>query len=284
MRFRVAAIQMSSTPHREANLREAARLLEEAARSGAMLAALPENFSFLRTEDDAAPDPEPYAPATDGPDGPVTMWLRGRARTLGLWILGGSVPERLPPGSGDDRRYNTSLLLNPEGKIVARYRKIHLFDVAITGGPVFEESKVIAPGDAPVIASTPFGAAGLTICYDLRFPELYRALALAGARVVFVPSAFTAHTGKDHWEPLLRARAIENQCYVVAPAQVGRHSPRRASHGRALIVDPWGIVLAQASDRPSVILANLDAELLDEVRRDLPALEHVRKDLFFRNG
>ncbi len=284
MHFRVAAVQMSSTPDREANLREAERLLEEAARSGAALAALPENFSFLRGENDAAPDPEPYVPAPDGPDGPVTLWLRERARALGLWILGGSVPERLPGGSGDDRRYNTSLLLDPEGKIVARYRKIHLFDVAIAGGPVFEESKTIAPGEGPVIAPTPFGPAGLTICYDLRFPELYRALALAGARILFVPSAFTAHTGKDHWEPLLRARAIENQCYVVAPAQVGRHSLQRASHGHTLIVDPWGIVLAQASDRPSVILANLDGEFLDEVRRGLPALDHVRKDLFFRNG
>jgi len=284
MRLRVAAIQMSSTPQRETNLREAGNLLEEAARSGAELAALPENFSFLRGEGEDVPDPEPPASFPHGPDGPVTKWLQERARALHLWILGGTVPERFSPGSGEERHYNTSLLLDPEGRVVARYRKIHLFDVCISGGPLFEESKTIAPGTDLVIAPTPLGPAGLTICYDLRFPELYRALALSGARILFVPSAFTAHTGKDHWEPLLRARAIENQCYVVAPAQVGRHSAHRASHGHAMIVDPWGIVLAQASNRPAVVMADLDSDRLDEVRRALPALEHVRKDLFFRNN
>jgi len=289
VKFRVAAIQMTSTGDRDANLREAARLLSEAAAGGAALAALPENFAFLRAEGEPVPDPEPYCgdtpsagPAGSGgprEDGPVKGWLRAEARRHGMWILGGTIAERRPAGEDDGRTYNTSLLLDPEGRIVACYRKLHLFDVAIPGGPEFRESKTVVPGALPVLGETPFGLVGLSVCYDLRFPELYRRLALGGARVLFVPAAFTAHTGKDHWEVLLRARAIANLCSVVAPAQVGRHSANRASHGHAMIIDPWGTVLAQAPDRPTVVLADLDAARLEEVRRGLPALEHVRKDL-----
>jgi predicted amidohydrolase len=270
---------MTSTPDRDANLREAERLLREAAEGRAALAALPENFSFLQGEGEPFPHPEPSADAGTG-GGALTGWLCGLARSLGFWILGGTVAESLPPDSGDGRVYNTSLLVDPRGEVTARYRKLHLFDVAIPGGPEMRESQTVAPGDAPVLAETPFGPVGLTVCYDLRFPELYRALAFQGARILFVPSAFTAHTGKDHWEPLLRARAIENQCYVVAPAQVGRHAPKRASYGHAMILDPWGTILAQAPDRPTVIFADLDSEQLENVRRGLPALQHVRKDLF----
>jgi predicted amidohydrolase len=284
VRFRVAAIQMQSTPDRESNLGKAEALLREAADGRAELAALPENFSFLRSEGGPFPDPEPYAAGGDdgagGGEGSLTRWLRRQARSLGLWILGGTVAEMLPPDRADGRVYNTSMLLDPEGKVIARYRKLHLFDVAIAGGPELRESKTVAPGEAPVLAETPFGPAGLSVCYDLRFPELYRALAFGGARILFVPSAFTAHTGKDHWEPLLRARAIENQCYVIAPAQVGRHAPKRTSHGHAMIVDPWGTILAQAPDRPAVIFADLDSDQLEKIRRGLPALQHVRKDLF----
>ncbi len=281
MRFRVAAVQMQSTPDREDNLAKAEALLREAADGRAELAALPENFSFLRSEGGPFPDPEPYAAGgEEGKEGSLTLWLRRQARSLGLWILGGTVAEMLPPDRTDGRVYNTSMLVDPDGRVVARYRKLHLFDVAIAGGPELRESKTVAPGDVPVLAETPFGPAGLSVCYDLRFPELYRALAFRGARILFVPSAFTAHTGKDHWEPLLRARAIENQCYVIAPAQVGRHAPKRTSHGHAMIIDPWGTILAEAPDRPAVILADLDSDQLEKIRRGLPALQHARRDLF----
>ena len=285
MRMRVAAIQMTSTADQASNLRQAEGLLAEAAAAHAALAALPENFSCLRSEGDPPPTPEPFAPPGDeGGGGGVTGWLREQARRHEMWILGGTVPESLPSGAGDARVYNTSPLVDPSGRVTARYRKIHLFDVAIPGGPIHEESKTVAPGEALVLASTPFGPAGLSVCYDLRFPELYRALALRGARILFVPSAFTAHTGKDHWEPLLRARAIENGCYVVAPAQVGRHSPTRASHGHAMIIDPWGTILAEAPDGPGVVLADLDSEVIEGVRRALPTLAHVRTDLFPPRG
>jgi predicted amidohydrolase len=283
MRLRVAAIQMTSTADQVVNLRQADDLITEAASSKAALAALPENFSYLRSEGDPPPKAEPFADTgEEGGGGAVTAWLCEKARARGLWILGGTIPEALPPGADDSRIYNTSLLVDPTGRVVARYRKLHLFDVAIPGGPLHEESKTVAPGRDIVLAETPLGPAGLTVCYDLRFPELYRVMALRGARIFFVPSAFTAHTGKDHWEPLLRARAIENGCFVVAPAQVGRHSTRRASHGHALIVDPWGTILAQAPDRPAVVFADLDSEDLDRVRRGIPTLAHVRRDLFFR--
>ena len=285
MRMRVAAIQMTSTADRAANLRQAESLLAEAAAADAALAALPENFSYLRSEGDPPPDAEPRStPGDDGGGGAVTAWLRDQARRHGMWILGGTIPEALPPGAADDRVYNTSPLLDPAGRLVAAYRKIHLFDVAIPGGPSHEESRTVAPGEDLVLAETPFGPVGLTVCYDLRFPELYRALALRGARILFVPSAFTSHTGKDHWEPLLRARAIENGCYVVAPAQVGRHSSTRASHGHAMIIDPWGTILAEAPDRPAVILADLDSEVIEGVRRAIPTLAHVRTDLFPPRG
>ena len=282
MRMRVAAIQMTSTAGQAANLRQAEDLLAEAAASKAALAALPENFSYLRAEGDPAPQAEPFAPPGEaGGGGTVTAWLREKARAHGMWILGGTIPETLSPGSGDARIYNTSPLVDPSGRVVARYRKIHLFDVAIPGGPAHEESATVAPGGDIVLAETPFGPAGLTVCYDLRFPELYRALAMRGARILLVPSAFTAQTGKDHWEPLLRARAIENSCYVVAPAQVGRHCARRVSHGHAMIVDPWGTILAQAPDRPGVVLADLDSKDLERVRGGIPTLAHVRRDIFF---
>ncbi len=290
MKFRVAAIQMTSTSDREVNLRAAEGLLAEAAASRAELAALPENFAFLQAEGEPAPDPEPCCGADPAgargdvspgqADGAVTAWLRAQARRHHMWILGGTIAERQAIGSPDGRTFNTSLLLDPEGRIAACYRKLHLFDVSIRGGPEFCESKTVAPGDRPVMAETPFGPVGLSVCYDLRFPELYRQMARLGARVLFVPAAFTAHTGKDHWEILLRARAIENLCYVVAPAQVGRHSAKRASHGHAMIIDPWGTVLAEAPDQQTVIVADLETDRIEEVRQGLPALGHVRKDLF----
>jgi predicted amidohydrolase len=250
----------------EANLAAAERLAEQAARRGASFVALPENFAFLRAEGEPVPEPQ----ALDGP------WVRRMsevARRLEVTLLLGSLPEAV---ANEARVHNTSVLLGPDGRTLAVYRKIHLFDVELPGAPPLQESKAVLPGNEPVVAQTAIGPLGLSICYDLRFPELYRTLTRRGARVLAVPSAFTERTGKDHWEVLLRARAIENLAYVIAPAQVGTHAPGRASHGHAMIVDPWGAILAQAADGPGLALAELDFERQDRMRRSLPALSHAR--------
>lgn len=259
---------MCSSDDLAANLKAAEAFVREAADTGARLVALPENFPFLRREGRPVPCRQPL-------DGPIVEAVRGWARELGVWILAGTFPEAR---ADDERFHNTSVLVADDGALAAVYRKIHLFDVdlAASGGETYRESATVAPGEEVVVAETPFGGLGLSVCYDLRFPELYRRMAAAGARFLAVPSAFTPHTGKDHWEVLLRARAIENQAFVLAPAQAGRHSPERASHGRSMIVDPWGIVLAQAGDRPGVIFADCRAEDLERIRAGLPALRHRR--------
>jgi predicted amidohydrolase len=268
--MRAAVVQMCSTDDLAANLKAAEAFVREAADARADLVALPENFAFLRREGQPVPCRQPV-------DGEIVGRVRAWARELGLWILAGSIPEIVP---GDDHRFhNTSVLVSAEGAVEAVYRKIHLFDVdlAAEGGASYRESTHVAPGDEVVVAETPFGALGLSICYDLRFPELYRRMVVEhDARFLAVPSAFTPHTGKDHWEVLLRARAIENQAFVLAPAQAGRHGPDRASYGRSLIVDPWGLVLAQAADRPGVIVADCRIEDLERIRGALPALRHRR--------
>jgi predicted amidohydrolase len=206
-----------------------------------------------------------------------TSELLGRlAARYGFWLVGGSYLEAV---EGSERFYNTSIALSPEGEIVARYRKLHLFDVEVDG-KVYEESATVEPGAEVVVASLGRAAVGLSICYDLRFPELYRRLAHGGARLVTVPAAFTAETGKDHWEVLLRARAIENQVFVLAAAQCGSHPPANASYGNAMVVDPWGVVLARAGYREGVVVADLDFGEQERVRRTLPALQHRREDLF----
>jgi predicted amidohydrolase len=264
--LRVAAVQLCSTDDVAANLRAARAGVDEAVARGAEFVALPENFAFLRRE--GLP-----IPCAQGLDGEIVGCVRELAARHRVRVLAGSFPEAIP---GDARVHNTSVLVGPGGEIEAVYRKIHLFDVKLGDGADFTESANVAPGDEVVVAATPAGGIGLSICYDLRFPELYRAMAAQGAVLLCVPAAFARETGKDHWEVLLRARAIENQAFVVAPAQCGRHNPERASHGRSLIVDPWGLVLAQAGDRPGVIHAECDLEELAEVRRRLPALAHRR--------
>jgi len=208
------------------------------------------------------------------------------ARRAGVWLLLGGFPEAgqqqsesgasARPGAGARLIRNSALLLDPEGKITARYRKLHLFDVDVPGGLQFRESESIEAGTDVVIAETPWGGLGMTICYDLRFPELYRAIAARGARLCAVPSAFTLETGKDHWHVLLRARAIENQLHVFAPAQFGHHGGKRQSYGHALIVDPWGAVLAECGDHEGFALATLDFDYQDRVRQSLPCLSHRR--------
>jgi predicted amidohydrolase len=265
---RVGIVQMTSTDDLGANLAEARARVGEAAAQGAMWVALPENFAYLRREGTAFP-------CAQGLDDEIVGVVRELASQHGIWVLGGTFPEAVP---GEDRVYNTSVLVSPEGRIEAVYRKIHLFDVdlSVQGGSAYRESASVAPGRDVVAAKTPFGGVGLTICYDLRFPELYRALAERGVRFLAVPSAFAPQTGRDHWEVLLRARAIENQCFVVAPAQYGQHSPSRASHGRAMVVDPWGVVLATAPDRPGVVVVDCDLDQQDQVRASLPVLRHRR--------
>ena len=269
--MRVGVVQLCSSEDLAANLESASELLAIAVDRGAELVCLPENFAFMRREG------TPFASAQDGAqdfDREIFGSLRELASTHAIWLLGGTFPESIP---GDSRVYNTSLLLTPEGEVAARYRKIHLFDVELgDGGGSFRESDTFAPGSEVVVAETPFGGIGLSICYDLRFPELYREMATRGTRFIAVPSAFTPQTGKDHWEVLLRARAIENQAFVLAPAQCGRHSPDRASYGRSLIIDPWGLVLAQAGDRPTAIVADCDLGELERVRDAIPALRNRR--------
>ena len=264
--YLAAAVQMTSGADRARNLETAVRLLTQAADQGARLAALPENFSFMGPDEDRIAGAEPV-------EGPTVARLRELARSRRMFVLAGSIAEKVvAPG----KTANTSVLLADDGSIAAVYRKIHLFDVNIADGARYAESETVVPGDRPVVAETAVGKIGLSVCYDLRFPELYRKLVDGGADLIAIPAAFTLYTGKDHWEVLVRARAIENLCYAVAPAQVGRHSQNRVTFGNAMVVDPWGVVLARCPDGEGFCLAPVRRERLLQVRRELPALEHRR--------
>jgi predicted amidohydrolase len=264
--YLLGAVQMTSTADRARNLATAIRLLNEAADLGARVVGLPENFAFMGRDEERIATAEPL-------EGPTLGAIREVARARRIWVVAGSVAENVgQPG----KTANTSVLVAEDGSIAAAYRKIHLFDVNIPDGARYAESETVAPGDKVVLAPTPMGRLGLTICYDLRFPELYRQLASLGAEVVFIPAAFTLFTGKDHWEVLLRARAIENLCYVVAPAQVGRHSANRLTYGNAMIVDPWGTVLARCPEGEGVCVARFDRSRMEKARQELPALKHRR--------
>ncbi len=268
-KFKIAAVQMCSTEDLAANLDRAEALVRDAAASGAALVGLPENFAYLGTRGDHK---LAIAERLDA-EGPILSRMRALARETGAWLLLGGFPERVDEA---DRIGNTSVLLDAAGEIRARYRKIHLFDVEIPGGHRFKESETVAAGADPVVAPTPWGGLGLSICYDLRFPELYRTLVARGARLLAVPAAFTRETGKDHWHVLLRARAIENQAYVFGPALHGFHGGTRASYGHALVVDPWGIVLAECGERDGHALATIEVDYQDDVRARLPCLTHRR--------
>jgi len=270
MSFRMAACQMNSQADKTANLATAARLIDEAARQGAQMVGLPEMFNLLA-------DDEAMAAGAEDEAGPTSQLLRDKARQHGITIHGGSIPTVIP---GSDRIGNTTLVFDPTGAIIARYQKLHLFDIHIEGQKSYKESARVEPGTAMVTFETDHGNFGLTICYDIRFPELYRALTLAGARVIFHPAAFTLYTGKDHWETLIRARAIENQVYLVSPAQIGTHGNGKQCFGNSMIVDPWGTVLARAPERECVIVAEVDYATQDKVRAELPALKHRRVDVY----
>ena len=259
--MRVAAVQLNSNGDKARNLAAAERLVREAAADGAKLVALPEKWNLLAGGEELAAGAEPL-------DGPSLSAARGWARDLGIHLLAGSVSER---GSEGEKASNTSVLIDPGGEDLAVYRKIHMFDVD-AGGVSYRESEFERPGEELVAAQVGGVTAGLTVCYDLRFPELFRILALRGARLIAIPSAFTLATGRDHWEVLLRARAIENQLFVIAPNQVGEAPPHYSSFGRSMIVDPWGVVLATAPDEECFVGADLDFAAQDRVREQLPSL------------
>lgn len=263
--YLAAAIQMTSLPDLSKNLSQAEELIDLAVRQGAELVTLPENFSFLGEEHEKLAQAEAIGQESE-------KFLKTMAQRFQVTILGGGFP--MPVGNG--KVYNTALLVGPNGEELARYEKVHLFDVNVPDGNTYEESSTVLAGMRmpPVYPSKELGHLGLSVCYDVRFPELYRHLSQMGAEVLFVPAAFTAYTGKDHWQVLLQARAIENTCYVIAPAQTGRHYAMRQTHGHAMIIDPWGTVLADAGEKPGVAIAEITPSRLEQVRRQMPCLQH----------
>jgi predicted amidohydrolase len=267
--IRIGVVQMCSSRDRRDNLRRAEHLMDRARANGAQLVALPENFSFLGADGEKPS-------MAEGDEGPSVNFLRNWAQVNGTWVVGGSVAWQ---AEDPDSVFNTCLVFDPGGRSVVRYDKMHLFDVNVDESNNYRESDHVRPGSQ---ISTFAGLGhhfGLSICYDLRFPELYRRMVRRGVEAILVPAAFTRETGRDHWEPLIRARAIENLCYVIAPAQHGHHFGSRYSYGRSMVVGPWGQILAQAEDGEGVIVCDLNFELLREARRRLPALDHIRDDL-----
>jgi predicted amidohydrolase len=264
--MRAAAIQLNSTNDTDRNLATADRLVRSAAGDGARLVVMPEKWSVIGSADDLRAGAQTL-------DGPALTWARDTARELGIDLVAGSIAERV---EGREKLANTSVHIGPDGAVRAVYRKIHMFDVEVDG-TVYRESETEEPGEDVVVSATDGGVElGLSVCYDLRFPELFRILAIRGARVIALPSAFTLATTRDHWETLVRARAIENQAFVVAANQIGDHGDGHRSGGRSMIVDPWGIVLAVAPDAEAYALADLDFDRQDTIRRKLPSLANRR--------
>jgi deaminated glutathione amidase len=267
---RAGAVQLNSTDDLDRNLATADRLVRDAAAKGAELVVLPEKWSVLGTGEQMAAGAQPL-------DGACISWARSVAGELGIDLLAGSIVERV---EGREKSANTSVHVGPDGKVRAVYRKIHMFDVEVDG-VVYAESREEEPGAEVVVSELAGGARlGMSICYDVRFPELYRILAVRGAEVIAIPSAFTLATTRDHWEVLVRARAIENQCFVVAANQIGRSGAGNRSGGRSLIVDPWGLVLATAPDEETAIVAELDFDNQRGIRARLPVLTHRRADAY----
>jgi len=267
---RAGAIQLNATDDFDRNLATADRLARDAAGRGAELIVLPEKWTVLGTPEQLEAGAQPL-------DGPAISWAQGIAREFGIDVIAGSIVERV---QGREKRANTSVHVSPDGEVRAVYRKIHMFDVEVDGVE-YAESAGEDPGEDAVVSTLSDGVpVGMTVCYDLRFPELYRIITVRGASVIAVPSAFTLTTTRDHWETLVRARAIENQAFVIAANQIGEHPGGYRSGGRSLIVDPWGVVLATAPDTETAIIADLDFEVLRDVRRRIPALEHRRPAVY----
>lgn len=267
MKTVVAVTQMTSQKNKAENFDAVVERTRVAKSFGAQLVCFPENFAFLGSdEQDAKSAAEPL-------DGQTVTRLRALAKELKVWLSLGGFQEKI---SGNDKYANTHLVMDDHGELVATYRKMHLFSVELFDGTIYNEAKSVIPGDEPVCVKAPFFTAGLSICYDLRFPEYYARLRKLGAQVLLVPAAFTSETGKAHWEVLLRARAIETQCYVVAAAQTGKHNEQRVTHGHAMIVDPWGTVLAQCGESCHVAVAEINLDHLERVRRLMPIERHRR--------
>ncbi|MEM6611122.1 MAG: carbon-nitrogen hydrolase family protein [Cyanobacteria bacterium P01_C01_bin.72] len=265
--YLAAAVQMTSKPNLTQNLLQAEELIELAVRQGAELVSLPENFAFLGQEmEKLAQAPEIAAEAQ--------QFLKKMAQRYQITILGGGFP--VPVAESSKKAYNTASLVTPNGQQVAHYQKVHLFDVDVPDGNTYQESSTVMAGKVipTLYESEQLGKLGLSICYDVRFPEFYRYLSRQGADIIFIPAAFTAFTGKDHWQVLLQARAIENTCYVIAPAQTGNHYERRYTHGHAMIIDPWGVILADAGNAPGVAVAEINPQRLQQVRQQMPSLQH----------
>ncbi|CAM9613507.1 unnamed protein product [Heterosigma akashiwo] len=277
---------MTSTNDRDKNFQVASFLADTAAKRGAVLLCLPECFHFIGLS-----TRETIEAAESVEEGPSIARYRKLARKFGLWLSLGGFQEIITdekiatvPGSEERRIYNAHIVIDNFGKIVSNYRKIHMFDVQVPNGPMLMESRFTEPGKELIVVPTPFGKLGLSTCYDIRFPEMYMELVARGAEIILVPSAFTVFTGRSHWEVLLRSRAIETQCYVLAAAQVGQHHENRASYGHSYIVDPWGTILAGAGgepkDSPRLVTAEIDLGYLRSVRRNLPVRTHRRTDIY----
>lgn len=260
-------IQMDSREDKDANLAAAKGFVETAARRGARLIVLPETTNFIGRGYSAA--------AESIPDGRTCQMFRELAQKYSVWIETGSMPETV---EGAKPR-NTAVLIDPAGRVVCKYSKMHMFDVVIANGPTYKESAHNTAGDEIVMADTELGMLGFAVCYDLRFPEMFRVMALAGAELILVPTSFTMNTGKDHWEPLMRARAIENGIFMVGPSQIGQKTGMNA-YGKSLAVDPWGNVIAKASDRPGITMVDIDLDLIDQTREQVPSLTNRREDAY----
>lgn len=265
----VALVQICSTQDVQHNCARAIEAIRRAAHDGARWVLLPENVCYIRREGERVGWSESV-------QGEVVGQFRQAARECQVYVLLGSIPERL---LDSEKVYNTSILVGPDGQVAATYRKLHLFDAVLPDGQILSESRFVEKGRELTVAEVDGIKVGLSICYDLRFPELYRALTVAGAEVIAVPSAFTVPTGQAHWETLLRARAIENQVFVLAPAQTGQHSASRSSYGHSLIIDPWGRILAAAAREETILEATLELDQVRSVRQRMPCLEHRRLDV-----
>ena len=262
--WRIACVQLNSQNDLEANIVRACNFITQAHQQGANVVTLPENVAFMGKNKD-----ELLAHSFRETQHPALAAFKTLAASLRVWILVGSLPIIIP---NNPKRTNRSFLIAPDGKIHARYTKIHLYDVSVEGGESHQESLLFTPGKTASVISTPFGKLGMTICYDVRFPHLFRRLAQKGAQLITVPSAFTSYTGKAHWHVLLRARAIETASYIIAPAQVGTHPSGRSTYGHSLIIDPWGTVLADGGEREGVVLADIDLDYVTRIRQQLPSL------------
>jgi len=276
MKAALAVIQMNSSVDMAGNLNQAEGLIKQAVEQGAKLLFLPENFALLGIEN---PYPAGKREASNSEAGTLRQWLSAIARKYAVWLVAGSIPiANRPDGSLLERRVRAvCLVIDEQGREVARYDKIHLFDVQVADDyGSYRESDTVEPGDQLVVVDTPCGKLGLAICYDLRFPELFQQLRMRGAELISVPSAFTEKTGEAHWQVLLRARAIEAQCYIVAPNQCGQHSEKRRSYGHSMIVDAWGGVVDCLDDKPGIICADIDLAGVAEIRQRMPVAQHHR--------